>query len=135
LAYTELLPTQDAAAVAGFMLRATDWFAQFGYRIDAVMTDNAKAYTSEAFQTALDTIGARHLRTRPYRPQTNGKVERFHQTLAAKWAYKQPYRTNTQRTEALAGFLDFYNRHRPHSELGDQPPYAALVNHLCGKDS
>jgi len=135
VAYTELLASQDAGACAGFMLRAAAWFAHFGYRIDAVMTDNAKAYTSQAFQTALDTIGARHVRTRPYRPQTNGKVERFHKTLADKWAYKQPYQTNAQRTAALAGFLDFYNRQRPHSGLCDQPPHTVLVNHLCGKDS
>ncbi len=135
VAYTEVLDAQDAEACAGFMLRAATWFADHGYRIDRVMTDNAKAYTSRAFQTVLDTIGARHVRTRPYRPQTNGKVERFHRTLADKWAYKRPYVTNQERLDALDAFLDFYNRQRPHSSLGNQPPLTILVNHHCGKDN
>ena len=136
VAYTEVLDSDDAAAVAEFMLRAAQWFAGLGFRIDRVMTDNALVYTnSRRFAAVLDTIGANHKRIRPYRPQTNGKVERFHQTLLAGWAYKQPYQNNQHRRQALAGFLDTYNRTRPHSELGGQPPMTVLVNHLCGKDS
>lgn len=135
VAYTEILNEQDAAACAGFMLRASQWFATLGFRIDRVMTDNAFAYTSHAFETMLDTIGATHSRIRPYRPQTNGKVERFHQTLLKGWAYKQPFDTNQQRRQALTGFLDEYNRTRPHSGLAGQSPMTVLVNHLCGKDT
>ena len=133
--YTEVLDSEDAAACAGFMLRAAQWFATYGFRIERVMTDNAWAYQSSAFQTVLDTIGATHKRTRPYRPQTNGKVERFHQTMLRGWAYKRPYNTNQQRRDALADFLNKYNHTRPHSELGGQPPMTVLVNHLCGKDN
>ena len=135
VAYTEILDSQDATACAGFMLRASHWFATLGFRIDRVMTDNAFVYRSHSFQTTLDTIGATHKRIRPYRPQTNGKVERFHQTLLNGWAYKRPYLTNQDRRDALTGFLHTYNHHRPHSELGGQPPMTVLVNHLCGKDT
>lgn len=135
VAYSEVLDAQDAAACAGFMLRAASWFAGLGFRIDRVMTDNAFAYRSQAFQTVLDTIGAVHKRTRPYRPQTNGKVERFHQTLLAGWAYKHLHTTNHERRQALGPFLDSYNHQRPHSALDGRPPMTVLVNHLCGKDS
>ena len=135
VAYTEILDGEDAETCAGFMLRAAAWFASYGFRIDAVMTDNAFAYQARSFQTVLDTIGAAHKRTRPYRPQTNGKVERFHQTLAAGWAYKRPYQTNQERRDALAGFLNTYNQTRPHSGLAGQSPMTVLINHLCGKDT
>ncbi len=117
------------------MLRASQWFATLGFRIDRVMTDNAKAYRSHTFATMLATIGATHKTTRPYRPQTNGKVERFHQTLLKGWAYKRPYGTNRERRDALTGFLEEYNRTRPHSALKGQSPMTVLVNHLCGKDT
>jgi transposase InsO family protein len=136
VAYTEVLDSDNAEAAAGFMLRAAEWFAGLGFRIDRVMTDNALVYTrSRQFATVLDTIGATHKRIRPYRPQTNGKVERFHQTLIKGWAYKQPYETNQQRRDALTHFIDSYNQTRPHSELGGKPPMTILVNHLCGKDT
>lgn len=136
VAYTEVLDKEDTEATAGFMLRAAQWFASLGFRIDRVMTDNAFVYTrSRQFAVVLDTIGATHKRIRPYRPQTNGKVERFHQTLANGWAYKRPYQTNQERRDALADFISSYNRTRPHSELGGQPPMTILVNHLCGKDT
>ena len=133
--YTETSDSENARACTEFMLNAASWFARLGYRIDAVMTDNGKAYLARDFQTALDTIGAVHKRTRPYRPQTNGKVERFHQTLLKEWAYKRRYTSNDERTAALTEFLDTYNHRRPHSELGGQPPMTVLVNHLCGKDT
>ena len=136
VAYTEVLDSEDAVTTAGFMLRAANWFAGLGFRIDRVMTDNAMVYTrSHAFQTVLDTIGAAHKRIHPYRPQTNGKVERFHQTLADGWAYKRAYQTNQERRDALPEFIDKYNRTRPHSELSGRPPMTILVNHLCGKDN
>ena len=135
VAYTEVLDTETGETCAGFMLRAAAWFASHGFRIDRVMTDNALAYRGHDFQTVLDTIGATHKRTRPYRPQTNGKVERFHQTLARGWAYQRPYASNDERRQALAAFLHTYNHQRPHSELAGQPPMTVLVNHLCGKDT
>lgn len=135
LAYCEVLDAETGQACAGFMLRAGRWFAEHGYRIERVMTDNAAAYRGRDFQTALDTIGAAHKRTRPYRPQTNGKVERFHQTLQTGWAYKRPYLTNQNRRDALTDFLDSYNQRRPHSALAGLPPITVLVNHLCGKDT
>ncbi|MGH8914212.1 MAG: IS481 family transposase [Acidimicrobiia bacterium] len=135
VAYTEILDHADAEACTEFLIRAAAWFATLGYRIDRVMTDNAKAYLARDFQTAVDTIGAVHKRTRPYRPQTNGKVERFHQTLLKSWAYKRRYTTNTERTTALTEFLHTYNHQRPHSALGGQPPMTILVNHLCGNDT
>ena len=127
---------ETAEACAGFMLRAAHWFSTWGYRIDRVMTDNALAYRrSKDFAEALAKIKATHKLIRPYRPQTNGKVERFHQTLLRGWAYKQPYLTNQQRRQALKDFLHTYNHHRPHSSLGSQPPITKLVTHLCGKDN
>jgi transposase InsO family protein len=136
VAYTEVLDSESGEACAGFMLRAARWFAGLGYRIDRVMTDNALAYTrSRAFTEALGTIGAVHKTIRPWRPQTNGKVERFHQTLLAGWAYKRHYDSNQQRRNALPAYIESYNQTRPHSELGGRPPMTILVNHLCGKDT
>lgn len=135
VAYSEISDRQDARACAEFMLNAASWFATLGYRIDRVMTDNAWAYLAQDFQTALDTIGADHQRIRPYRPQTNGKVERFHQTLLKEWAYKRRYLSNDERNAVFADFIDQYNHRRPHSALGGQSPMTVLVNHLCGKDS
>ena len=118
------------------MLRAARWFASWGYRIDRVMTDNAWAYRrSRVFADALSEIGAAHKLIRPYRPQTNGKVERFRQTLRGGWAYKRPYTTNQQRRQALTRFLRTYNYYRPHSSLQGQPLITRLVTHLCGKDT
>jgi transposase InsO family protein len=135
VAYSEVLDGENGQTCAGFMLRAATWFASLGFRIDRVMTDNALAYRlSDPFQTVLDTIGASHKRTRPYRPQTNGKVERFHQTLLRGWAYKRAYQTNQERRDALSQFLTTYNQTRPHSELEGRSPMTVLVNHLCGKD-
>ena len=138
---TPAWPTQKpstpktAQPAPGSCYRAAHWFATHGYRIDRVMTDNAMAYRrSQPFAQALAQIGAAHKLIRPYRPQTNGKVERFHQTLLRGWAYKQPYTTNQQRRQALTRFLNTYNHHRPHSSLRGQPPITQLVTHLCGKD-
>ena len=122
LAYAALLPTQDAAACTRFLEAARRWFAQLGIAVTGVMTDNAKAYTSHAVQAALAAHGIRHLRTKPYRPQTNGKAERFIQTALRRWAYKKPYRSSRHRNAALPAFLDCYNVERPHRSLGRVPP-------------
>lgn len=122
LAYAELLPTQDAAACVRFLAQARRWFAQLGITVHGVMTDNAKAYTGHAMRAALTAAEIRHLRTRPYRPQTNGKAERFIQTALRRWAYKRPYRTSRHRNAALPDFLDCYNVERPHRSLGRVPP-------------
>ena len=122
LAYAALLPTQDAAAGVQFLAQARRWVAQLGITVQSVMTDNAKAYTGHAMRAALAAQDIRHLRTRPYRPQTNGKAERFIQTALRRWAYKRPYRTSALRNAALPDFLDSYNVERPHRSLGRVPP-------------
>jgi len=122
LAYAELLPTQDATACVRFLGHAQQWFAQLGIPVQSVMTDNAKAYTSHAMRATLEHFALRHLRTKPYRPQTNGKAERFIQTALRRWAYKRPYRTSGHRNAALPDFLESYNVERPHRALGRIPP-------------
>ncbi len=124
LAYSEVLPTETGASAAGFLRRATAWFEQLGVRIERVMTDNAKAYASRAYQAALQSLGARHRPTRPYTPRTNGKAERFIQTCLREWAYRRPYRRSAARTAALPAFLRHYNTERPHTALGRRPPLA-----------
>jgi len=96
---------------------------------------NGSAYRSRAYAAALDQLGARHKRTRPYRPQTNGKVERLIKTLLAEWAYARPYRSNDERLSALPGWLDFYNHGRPHTALDGLTPHQALVNNVGGNHS
>ena len=115
LAYAEALPGEDGETCAAFLRRATAWFAGHGITVEAVMTDNAFAYVnSRAFARALADTGAKHVRIRPRRPQTNGKVERFNQTLKREWAYVQPYTSNQQRADALDDWLHHYNHHRFH---------------------
>ena len=127
LAYAEVQPTQDAASAVAFLARAAAWFARHGIaRLERVMTDNGSAYVSAAFARALAVLGARHLRTRPYTPRTNGKVERLIQTLLREWAYATPYRTSLARSLALAPYLAYYNAERPHTALGYHPPQHRL---------
>ena len=123
-AYVEVLADQCAGRTAGFLRRAARWFAQRGIRIERVMTDNGPGYVSQRFQEAVHAIGASWKRTRPYRPQTNGKAERFIQTMLREWAYGRPYPSSARRTRALAPWLRYYNRHRPHGALNYQPPVA-----------
>ena len=131
LAYSEVHADERGTTCAGFLSRAAAWFASLGVRIERVMTDNARNYTdSRAFRDAMGDIGARHRRTRAYRPQTNGKVERFHGTLLREWAYVRIYVSNDERLAALPGFLDHYNQDRPHSALGGLTPMAFLVNNV-----
>jgi transposase InsO family protein len=127
LAYTEMLPTENRDAATGFLERAASWFAALGVPIERVMTDNAWAYRSHVFQAALGRLGARHLRTRPYTPRTNGKAERFIQTCLREWAYQRPYRRSAARTAALSVFTRRYNVERPHTALQRRPPLARLL--------
>jgi len=127
LALAALLPHQDGPACAAFLRQVGTWFAQLGIPIQSVMTDNAFAYGSRSVQTVLAAWGARHLRTRPYRPQTNGKAERFIQTCLRRWAFVRPYRTSDHRGRALPAFLDSYNLSRPHRALGGVPPLFAFL--------
>jgi transposase InsO family protein len=127
LAYTELLPADNGEACAGFLTRAAAWFAQLGIRIERVMTDNALAYVqSTAFRTALTRIGAKHITTRPYRPRTNGKAERFIQTALREWAYAKAYQRSDHRGAELPLWLHRYNWHRPHGSIGAKPPISRL---------
>jgi transposase InsO family protein len=135
LAYAEIQDDERAATCAGFLERALAFFADQGIEAKRVMTDNAFAYAHRrAFRELLARHQIRHLRTRPHRPRTNGKVERFHQTMAREWAYGLVYRSHRTRAAALPHWLDHYNRGRPHSSLGGQPPISRVHN-VCGQDN
>ena len=135
LAYVAHVPDESAPSAARALIDAAVWFAGHGVRIERVLTDNGKAYTSATFNRAVDSIQARHKLTRPYRPQTNGKAERFIKTMLAEWAYGRLYRTNDERLTALPGWVDHYNVERTHTALGGITPQAALVNNLRGHHS
>jgi transposase/transposase-like protein len=134
LAYVEVLSDEKAATAIGFLRRAVKHFATYGIQVQRVMTDNGSAYRSAVHAIACRTLGVRHLRTRPRHPQTNGKAERFIRTLLGGWAYGAIYRTSAERTAALTGWLDFYNRRRPHGALNHKTPIARLseLNNLLG---
>ncbi len=132
LAYVAHVENESAASAARTLLDAAVWFASRGVRIERVLTDNAWAYTSPTYARTIDAIGARHKRTQPHRPQTNGKAERFIKTLLAEWAYGRLYRSNDERLAALPGWVDYYNAERTHTALGGITPQAALVNNLRG---
>lgn len=125
-AYVEVLDNQHAATTVGFLRRAVLWFARRGIHVERVMTDNGSAYVSHRFRQACARHRARHLRTRPYRPQTNGKAERFIQTLLREWAYAVPYTSSWRRTLALQPWLRYYNAERPHAALHYQSPASRL---------
>src|SRR5215210_1412750 len=129
LAYVELHDDEKAATVTGFLERALAFFADHGIVGKRLMTDNAFTYVhNRTLRELLTSHGIRHLTTQPYRPRTNGKVERFHQTMAREWAYGLAYRTHRHRNGALPHWLDNYNRRRPHSSIGDRPPISRVHN-------
>ena len=128
VAYAEICADEKAATAIGVLQRAVAWFADRGVTVERVLSDNGPAYKSHAWRDACTELGTTPKRTRPYRPQTNGKIERFHRTLADGWAYAQFYDSTQQRDNALPGWLHFYNHHRAHSAVGGQPPVTRLTN-------
>lgn len=134
LAYTEVLPSLGKEDACAFLSRALGWFERLGVTVERVMTDNGSAYSSRLFAQTIQSAGLRHIRTRPYRPQTNGKAERFIQTTLREWAYAQPYQTSEHRKQAIGPWTDNYNLNRPHSGIGGKTPFQRLTN-LLGNDS
>ena len=132
LVYSEILTDERKQTAADFWLRANAWFAECGIVIRNVLTDNGSCYRSHAFRDAIK--GIKHRRTRPYRPQTNGKVERFHRTLADEWAYARLYLSDADRCAEFPRWVHHYNHHRGHTALKGQPP-ASRVPNLLGQDS
>jgi transposase InsO family protein len=130
LAYSEIQPDERADTCVEFWRRAREFFAGHGIAVTGVMTDNAKAYLCERFQTAIAEAGARHWSIPPYSPQINGKVERFNRTFLDEWAYVQPWPDNPTRTAALDDWLHLYNHHRHHTAVGGPP--ISRVNDLPG---
>jgi transposase InsO family protein len=129
LAYVELHPDERAATVTGFLERALACFASHEITAKRLMTDNAFSYTkNRSLRELLTNRGIHHPTTEPYRPRTNGKVERFHQTMAREWAYGLRYRSSRHRAAALPHWLEHYNTRRPHSSIGDRPPISRVHN-------
>jgi transposase InsO family protein len=135
LAYVELLTDERAATVTAFVERALAWFASHGIHAKRLMTDNAFSYVhNRSLRELLAARAIKHVRTQAYRPQTNGKVERFHQTMAREWAYGMSYGSSQHRHKALPHWLKHYNARRPHSGIGNRPPISRVHN-LYGQDS
>jgi len=126
LVYVEVLDDEKAATAVAFLRRAVAHFAAFGVRVERLMTDNGSAYRATIHALACQALGIKHLRTRPYRPRTNGKAERFIRTLLGGWAYGAIYQNSDERRRALAGWIDYYTRQRPHRSLGRQTPLERL---------
>jgi transposase InsO family protein len=131
LAYAEVLADEKATTAVGFLNRALAFYRRHGITVERLITDNGPAYRATIHAVACRTMGIRHLRTRPYRPQTNGKAERFIRTMLNGWAYGAIYRSSAERTATLDGWLHHYNHHRPHQALGRQTP-ATRLNNLLG---
>jgi len=132
LAYAEVLPSERAPDAVAFLRRAVGWYRDQGLSVEEILTDNGPAYLSHRWRAASIRLGVRHLRTRPYTPRTNGKAERFIQTMLRQWAYRYVSPTSIHRARALSGWLRWYNRRRPHGSLGGLPPTSRL-SHLCGQ--
>jgi len=128
VAYAEIQSDEKAATAIGVLQRAVAWFADHGVTVERVLSDNGSAYRSYAWRDACSELSITPKRTRPYRPQTNGKIERFHRTLGDGWAYARFYESTEQRNTALPGWLHFYNHHRAHSAIGGRPPVTRLTN-------
>jgi transposase InsO family protein len=128
VAYAEICADEKAETAAGVLRRAVAWFAERGVKVERVLSDNGSCYRSFAWRDACAELSLIRKRTRPYRPQTNGKIERFHRTLGDGWAYARFYESTEQRNAALPGWLHFYNHHRAHSAIGGKPPITRLTN-------
>lgn len=128
MAYAEICTDEKAATAVAVLQRAVAWFSERGVTVERVLSDNGSAYRSYAWRDACTQLHITPKRTRPYRPQTNGKIERFHRTLADGWAYAHFYESTEQRNTALPDWLHFYNHHRAHSAIGGQPPVTRLTN-------
>jgi transposase InsO family protein len=127
VAYVEILHDERGQTCSAFLERAIAWFAERGVRVDRVLTDNGAGYRSQTFTTTCARHRIRPLRTRPYRPRTNGKAERFIQTMLREWAYAVRYETSNQRNLALAAWIDYYNHRRPHGAVSHKPPTTRLT--------
>ena len=134
LAYTEILTSERKEDTTAVLQRALDWLANHGVAVERVMTDNGSAYRSRLFAAALQRAGARHVRTRPYTPRTNGKAERFIQTSLREWAYAKPYASSQERASAIKPWTDDYSLNRPHSGIKGLTPWSR-VNNLLGNDT
>jgi len=128
VAYAEICEDEKADTAVAVLRRAHAWFAQRGVTVERVLSDNGSCYRSFAWRDTCTELGITHKRTRPYRPQTNGKIERFHRTMSDGWAYARLYSSEQQRRNALPAWLHFYNHHRAHSATGGRPPFSRLNN-------
>ena len=128
VAYAEIHNDERAETAVGVLQRAVSWFAVRGVTVERVLSDNGSAYRSFAWRDACTALGIKHKRTRPYRPQTNGKIERFHRTLADGWAHSKHYNSESARRAALPAWLHHYHHHRPHTAIGGHPPVSSLTN-------
>ena len=134
VAYAEIHDDETAVTATGVLRNAVAWFAQRGVVIERVLSDNGPAYVSHLWRDVCAQLEIKHSRTRPYRPQTNGKIERFHRTLADGWGYARCYESENERRQALPAWLHEYNHHRPHTACGNKPPITRLTN-LSGQYS
>ena len=121
-------PQSLGLAREGVLRRAVAWFAKRGVKVERVLSDNGSCYVSKLWKKTCSELGIKPKRTRPYRPQTNGKIERFHRTMADGWAFRRHYLSESSRRKALPAWLHEYNHHRPHSAIGKVPPITRLTN-------
>jgi transposase InsO family protein len=127
LAYVEVLEDEKGPTTVGFLRRAIAWFAEHGVRVRGVMTDNGANYRSNIFRSVLAKLRLKHVRTKPYTPRTNGKAERFIQTMLREWAYARPFTSSARRRSALSPWVRRYNERRPHGGIGGAPPITRLT--------
>jgi transposase InsO family protein len=132
VAYAEIHDDERTETAVGVLQRAVSWFADRGITVERVLSDNGPAYRSHAWRDVCSELGIKPKRTRPYRPQTNGKIERFHRTLNDGWAFSRHYSSESARRSALPAWLHFYNHHRPHTAIGKLPPISRISNNLAG---
>lgn len=135
VAFSEILADQKAETAAGFLRRAVSWFASQGVLIERVLSDNGGCYKSREFRRTCSELAIVTKHTRPFRPQTNGKAERFIQTLLREWAYRRSYPSSAERHEELTPYLHRYNHHRKHSALGNVPPITRIMNNVLRKNN